>query len=59
MVTTQWLLPRVSPWASKKLLKVRLKMILSERTMRLTLMLKELRCEGVKFLPWGVFFVKT
>jgi hypothetical protein len=50
MVTTRWLLLRVSPRALKKQSKVRLKMIPRERTPRLTLMLKEMRCDGVKFL---------
>jgi hypothetical protein len=42
----RWLLSRVSPQASKKLPKVRLKMVPHERTLRLTLMLIEMRREG-------------
>jgi hypothetical protein len=59
MVTTRWLLPRVSPRASKRLSKVRLKMIPHERTPRPTLMRTEMRCEGVKFIALECVFVKT
>jgi hypothetical protein len=59
MVTMLRLLPRVSPRASKKLPKVRLRMAPRKKMPKLMLMLKELRCEGVKFIVLECVFVKT
>jgi hypothetical protein len=58
MVTTQWLLPRVSPRTSKKLPRVKLKLAPHKKTLKLTLILKELRCEGVEFTALERIFCK-
>jgi hypothetical protein len=50
MVTTRWLLPRVNTRMSKKLSWVKLKLAPHKKTPKLTLLLKELRCEGVEFI---------
>jgi hypothetical protein len=58
MVTMQWLLPRVSPRTSKKLPRVKLKLAPHKKTPKLTLMLKELRYEGVEFIFLERIFAK-
>jgi hypothetical protein len=60
MVTTWWLLQRVSPWISMKLLRVKLKLAPCKKTLKLmlTLMLKELRCEGAEFTTLERIFCK-
>jgi hypothetical protein len=58
MVTMHWLLPRVSPRTSKKLPRVKLKLAPHKKTPKLTLMLKELRCEGVEFIFLEHIFAK-
>jgi hypothetical protein len=50
MVTMWWLLSRVSPRTSKKLPKIKLKLPPRKTMSKLTLMLKELRSEGVEFI---------
>jgi hypothetical protein len=54
MVTTWWLLPRVIPWTSMKLLRVKLKLAPCKKT----LMLKELRSEGAEFTTLERIFCK-
>jgi hypothetical protein len=58
MVTMQWLLPRVSPRTSKKLPRVKHKLAPHKKTPKLTLMLKELRYEGVEFIFLERIFAK-
>jgi hypothetical protein len=58
MVTTQWLLPRVSPRTSMKLPRVKLKLAPQKKTLKLTLMLKELTCDGVEFIALERVFCK-
>jgi D-serine deaminase-like pyridoxal phosphate-dependent protein len=58
MVTTWWLLLRVSPQMLKKLSRVKLKLAPHKKTPKLTLMLKELRCEGVEFIALERIFHK-
>jgi hypothetical protein len=58
MVTMRWLLLRVSPRMLKKLPRVKLKLAPHKKTPKLTLMLKELRCEGVEFIALERIFHK-
>jgi hypothetical protein len=58
IVTTWWLLPKVNPRTSKKMLRVKLKLAPHKKTPKLMLMLKELRCEGVEFIALECIFCK-
>jgi hypothetical protein len=53
MMTTWWLLPRVNPQKLKKRPRVKLMLVPCKTTPKLMLMLKEVRCEGVKFIELG------
>jgi hypothetical protein len=58
MVMTWWLLTRVSPRMSKKPLRAKLKLVPRKKTLKLMLLLKELRCEGVEFIALEQIFRK-
>jgi hypothetical protein len=58
MVMTWWLLLRVSLRTSKKLPRVKLKLAPRKKTTKLTLTLKELRCEGMEFIALEHVFCK-
>jgi hypothetical protein len=57
MVATWWLLLGVNPQMSKKLSRVKLKLVPHKKTLKLRLVLKELRCEGVEFIVFVACFL--
>jgi hypothetical protein len=57
MVVTRWLLLGVNPQMSKKLPRVKLKLVPHKKTLKLMLVLKELRCEGVEFIVFVACFL--
>jgi hypothetical protein len=59
MMTMWWLLPRVNPRTLKKLSRVKLMLVPSKMTLKLMLMPKELKCEGVEFIDLERVSVKT